>query len=86
MSDPLEYHEQAARQEERIDETSAAATRRRRVRELLEPASGDSVLSVGCDPGFEPAELVSVVGPDGRVLGVDGSDAILGLAAMKEES
>jgi protein-L-isoaspartate O-methyltransferase len=73
MSDPLEYHEQAARQEERIDETSAAATRRRRVRELLEPASGDSVLSVGCGPGFEPAELVSVVGPDGPCSGSTGA-------------
>jgi len=80
MSDPLEYHEQAARQEERIYETSAAATRRRRVRELLAPDSGDRALSIGCGPGFEPAELAPVVGADGHVLGVDRSGAMLGLA------
>jgi SAM-dependent methyltransferase len=83
MSDPLEYHEQAARQEERIYETTAAATRRQRVRELLEPEAGDSVLSIGCGPGFEPAELAPVVGEDGRVLGVDRSEAMLGLAAER---
>ncbi|WP_324663629.1 methyltransferase domain-containing protein [Haloarcula sediminis] len=81
MSDPMEYHEQAARQEERIYETSAAATRRRRVRDLLEPATGDSVLSIGCGPGFEPAELAPVVGEAGRVVGLDRSDTMLGLAA-----
>ncbi len=81
MSDPLAYHEQAAKQEERIYRTSAAATRRRRVRDLLDPSAGDSVLSIGCGPGFEPAELAPVVGDDGRVLGVDRSKAMLRLAA-----
>jgi SAM-dependent methyltransferase len=81
MSDPLEYHEAAAKQEERIYRTSAAATRRQRVRDLLAPSAGDSVLSIGCGPGFEPAELAPVVGAGGRVLGVDRSDAMLGLAA-----
>ena len=81
MSDPLEYHEEAAKQEERIYRTSAAATRRRRVRDLLEPSAGDRVLSIGCGPGFEPAELAPAVGDDGGVLGLDRSDAMLGLAA-----
>ena len=81
MSDPLEYHEQAATQEERIYRTSAAATRRQRVRDLLEPSAGDLALSIGCGPGFEPAELAPVVGADGRVLGVDRSDAMLELAS-----
>jgi len=81
MSDPIEYHEQAARQEERLYRTSAAATRRRRVRERLDPAAGERLLSVGCGPGFEPAELAPDVGEDGRVLGVDRSRAMLALAA-----
>ncbi|WP_276270651.1 methyltransferase domain-containing protein [Haloarcula litorea] len=81
MSDPLEYHEQAARQEERIYRTSAAAARRQRVRDLLEPTAGETVLSVGCGPGFEPVELAPSVGDDGCVLGVDRSEAMLALAA-----
>lgn len=36
---------------------------------------GSRVLDVGCGPGFASADLAQLVGPGGRVLGVEGSPA-----------
>lgn len=60
--------------------TDAAATRRERVRAAIDPQPGESVLSIGCGPGFEPLELAEEVGEDGRVHGIDASEAMLTLA------
>lgn len=47
---------------------------------LLELARGASVLDVGCGTGSELAPLAEIVGPGGRVVGLDGSTALLGAA------
>ncbi|WP_435063801.1 methyltransferase domain-containing protein [Halobaculum sp. EA56] len=75
-----DYDEADARAEEAAYETAGAAQRRRFVRDSLDPATGDRILSVGCGPGFEPRELAEAVGPDGSVLGVDRSPAMTALA------
>lgn len=80
MGETLDYDAAEARQEEAIYRTPAAAARRERVRDLLALESGDEVLSIGCGPGFEPAEIGWVVGDQGRVHGIDRSAAMLGLA------
>src|SRR5690606_35494189 len=41
---------------------------------------GESVLDVGCGTGATLLRLVELVGPDGRVLGIDGSASMLALA------
>ena len=51
------------------------------MREALGASPGERVLDVGCGPGFYCAELLEDVGPSGAVVGVDGSAAMLGLAA-----
>lgn len=46
------------------------------VLEVLEEAGfgrGDVVLDLGCGPGYLAAELAHVVGPEGRVTGIDSS-------------
>lgn len=46
------------------------------VLEVLEEAGfgrGDAVLDLGCGPGYLAAELAHVVGPEGRVTGIDSS-------------
>lgn len=53
--------------------------RRRLVGELLDLDAGESVLSIGCGPGFEPAALAD--GGSGAVHAVDRSNSILALAA-----
>lgn len=80
MGGTLDYDAAEARQEEAIYRTAAAAARRERVRDLLELDEGDAVLSIGCGPGFEPAELGWAVGSEGRVHGIDRSGAMLALA------
>lgn len=60
MGCTLEYTEDEAKREEAMYETQAANDRRNRVRNKLEVTPGERVLSIGCGPGFEPAELAGV--------------------------
>jgi len=83
MGGTLEYDQAQARQEEAIYRTQSAAARRERVRGLLGLELGDEVLSVGCGPGFEPAEIGWEVGERGHVHGIDRSEAMLELARQR---
>lgn len=80
MGDTLDYDKAEARQEEAIYRTPAAAARRERVRDMLAPEPSDTVLSIGCGPGFEPAEIGWAVGNAGYVCGIDQSEPMLELA------
>ena len=79
----LEFDEDAARQLEAVYFIGDAVRRRRIVRGALGAAPGERVLDVGCGPGFYCAELLEDVGPSGSVVGVDGSPAMLALAARR---
>ena len=57
--------------------------RRGLVRAALRAATGERILDVGCGPGYYCAELLQEVGPSGEVVGVDGSPAMLELAARR---
>jgi len=83
MAGTLDYDEAEARQEEAIYRTPAAAARRERVRDLFAPEPGDEVLSIGCGPGFEPAEIGWAVGNAGHVHGIDRSKAMLELSRAR---
>ncbi|MFB6172775.1 MAG: methyltransferase domain-containing protein [Haloarculaceae archaeon] len=80
MSDDATFDETKAERVEALYTTEAAAARRRRVREALAPEPDESVLSIGCGPGFEPLELADEVGEDGHVHALDVSEAMLALA------
>ena len=55
----------------------ADVTRRRRGSfDALRPAPGDTIADVGCGNGLLTAELARAVGPTGRVLGIDPSEAM----------
>jgi arsenite methyltransferase len=79
----LVFDADAARRLELIYRIGDAVRRRRIVREALGAGSGERILDVGCGPGFYCAELVEEVGPSGSVVGVDGSQAMLELAARR---
>jgi ubiquinone/menaquinone biosynthesis C-methylase UbiE len=83
MTGQLVFDEAAARRIEAIYEIGDAVRRRRIVREALAAAPGERILDVGCGPGFYCAELLADVGPTGWVVGVDGSEAMLALAARR---
>lgn len=59
--------------------TGAAAVReyKRRSHRLLGPADGDRILDVGCGTGEDASMLAEHVGPDGEVVGVDNSEAMV---------
>lgn len=83
MDQVLEYTEKEAKLEEAIYETPEAAKRRQRVRQKLSPKPGEKILSVGCGPGFEPAEMAVEVGSTGIVRAVDRSQAMCTLARSR---
>jgi arsenite methyltransferase len=81
----LAFDEQTGRRLEAIYNTRDVLRRRRLVHEALGAARGDRVLDVGCGPGFFVSELLDRVGPEGAVVGVDGSPEMLAAAARRCE-
>jgi len=77
------FDESMARAIERMYLIRDAQRRRAIVRAALAAAPGDRVLDAGCGPGFYCAELLAEVGPEGSVVGVDGSAAMLALAKAR---
>jgi arsenite methyltransferase len=81
----LEFDEQTGKRLEALYRIGDSVRRRRLVRAALGAAPGERILDVGCGPGFYCAELLEEVGPDGAVVGVDGSPQMLALAARRCE-
>jgi ubiquinone/menaquinone biosynthesis C-methylase UbiE len=79
----LAFDERVAAQLEKLYATSDVRRRRCLVREALAARAGERVLDVGCGPGFYVAELLADVGPNGSVVGVDPSAAMLAVAARR---
>lgn len=75
----FEYDEEEVAREEANYQTPTAQARRAFVRDQLKLDSGESVLSIGCGPGFEPAELASETSA-GLVSGIDVNPAMLAVA------
>jgi arsenite methyltransferase len=83
MMSQLVFDEDAARKIEALYLIGDALRRRRIVREALGASAGERVLDDGCGPGFYCLELLEDVGPSGSIVGVDGSAAMLALAARR---
>ncbi|HEU0024445.1 MAG TPA: methyltransferase domain-containing protein [Thermoleophilaceae bacterium] len=81
----LEFDEGVVRQLEEVYTRRDMLRRRRLVREALGAAPGQRILDVGCGPGFYVGELLDEVGPEGSVVGVDGSAASLAVAARRNQ-
>jgi len=81
----LEFNEQMAAELEAVYSRPDILRRRALVHEALGAGSGDRVLDAGCGPGFYVAETLERVGPEGSVVGVDASEAMLAVAAKRCE-
>ena len=79
----LEFDEDVSKRIEAAYSSRDVLRRRELVREALGATAGHRILDVGCGPGFYVAELLEEVGPGGAVVGIDGSDAMLALAAER---
>jgi SAM-dependent methyltransferase len=58
----------------------------RRAVEALAPKSGERVLDIGCGEGTTSLELARTVAPDGTVMGIDLSAAVLAFAQRAAEA
>lgn len=56
---------------------------RQHIAALLAPLSGQTLLDVGCGAGHLAVELSSQVGPTGRVIGIDRSEALVDVARAR---
>jgi ubiquinone/menaquinone biosynthesis C-methylase UbiE len=76
----LEDPKQVARAVERLQQIASAASElaaQRRILQLLELAPGQRVLDVGAGIGTYALPLAEMVGPNGRVVALDPSEALL---------
>lgn len=83
MPDQLEFDDRTAKRLEKLCLSGDVRRRRRIASEALSPRPGDSVVDIGCGPGFHVAELAEMVGEGGHVIGVDVSDTMLASAARR---
>jgi ubiquinone/menaquinone biosynthesis C-methylase UbiE len=59
-----------------------------RPKRILRPhvATGDTVVDLGCGPGFFTLPLAELVGPEGRVVAVDVQEGMLEIVRTRAEA
>ncbi len=77
------YDDKTARDTERSYLSAEIVRQRLRTLEVLALRAGEHVLDVGCGPGLLTHDMALQVGVDGRVVGVDTSEAMLKLARQR---
>jgi SAM-dependent methyltransferase len=79
----LRFDGQAASRLERTYMTPDVVRQREATLALLKLTAGESVIDIGSGPGFLCESMAEQVGPSGKVLGVDISDALLDAARQR---
>ena len=79
----LEFDDETSRLVEEFHSCEGAAERRRRINAALALKAGESILDVGSGPGNQIFELSSIVGPNGRVQGLDPAESAIAIASRR---
>src|SRR5215472_14736519 len=74
----LEFDDEGSRLVEAINTVPDTIERRRAIMRTLNLKTGERVLDVGSGPGHQVLEMSAMVGPSGRVDGVDISESMPG--------
>ena len=67
------------------NEMTSVRACKRRIEAFLDPRIGQQILDLGCGTGDDARALARLVGADGRVVGIDNSDAMLAEARRRSE-
>ena len=79
----LEYGDEASRMVEAINTVPDTIGRRQAILRALNLKTGERVLDVGSGPGHQALEMSPMVGPSGKVDGVDISESMLQIARSR---
>jgi arsenite methyltransferase len=79
----LEFTNQAAKRLEALYMTADVVAQRSETLKKLNLAAGDSVIDLGSGPGFLCESIADIVGPSGRVLGIDISADLVRLSEQR---
>jgi arsenite methyltransferase len=83
MSTTLQFDEAAARRMEAVYVTPDVVAQREEVLQALALRPGERVLDIGSGPGLLSQAMAEVIGPTGRVCGIDISESMLALARAR---
>lgn len=85
MATTAEFHfdEKTAQQLSMIYQTDDIREMQRQFRVWFDPRPGEKILDVGCGTGINDVALSKLVGPAGRIIGIDNSEAMLAIARAK---
>jgi SAM-dependent methyltransferase len=79
----LEYGDEASRLVEAINTVPDTIGRRQAILRALNLKTGERVLDVGSGPGHQALEMSPMVGPSGKIDGVDISESMLQIARAR---
>ena len=83
MASTHNYNEEESKRTEQAYLSPEIVRQRERTLAIINPARGERVIDVGCGPGLLALELSAAVGEKGRVVGIDSSPAMIGLAERR---
>jgi SAM-dependent methyltransferase len=83
VEDNLEFDDETSRLVEEFNGSQGAIERRRKIVAKLALQAGESILDVGSGPGHQVFEMSSIVGPAGRVQGIDPAESALAIASRR---
>jgi ubiquinone/menaquinone biosynthesis C-methylase UbiE len=71
------YNAEMAAKQEQMAKTRDLVRQRAEIMRLLSPDRGETILELGSGNGILVRDMLEAVGPKGRIVGLDTSDAIL---------
>jgi arsenite methyltransferase len=79
----LKFTSDAAKRLEALYTTADVVAQRSDTLQKLQLVEGSSVIDIGSGPGFLCESMADIVGPSGRILGIDISADLVGLSAQR---
>jgi arsenite methyltransferase len=79
----FQFDASLSRKVEAVYLTPDVVAQRRQVLQVLNLAAGENVLDIGSGPGLLAQEMTAMVGPLGRVCGIDSSGAMVAMAESR---